>query len=326
MKHRKIVLLKDASVDGNGRLEGYAAVYGNIDDGGDMILQGALKNAIPRFLKEGFISWGHDWNTPIAMPKAAHEDANGLFIAADFHSTPTAQEKRTITMERLAAGLSMGLSIGYGDVKSRRMPHYNELTQIDRLFETGIVTVPMNTMAGVASAKSLKAAADDVAQATWALNAINQLLENESADAAEPDADPGDAEEVNALISARDSLLRFLNLESAEVGTADDLADAAVEDACMPMYMGRTYANDADAVERALKALVKRSRSVARPRKEGRVLSASNRTRLESLIEALAAAQSDLTDLLASADPSSDKGLAIAALAARARSLGVPLV
>lgn len=314
---RKLVLLKDASVDKNGRLEGYGAVYGNVDDGGDVILNGAMADAIPRFLKEGFISWGHDWNVPVAMPKGASEDSKGLYFDAQFHSTPAAQEKRTITKERLDAGLTMGLSIGYGEVTKKRLTTHTELSKIGRLFEVGLVTVPMNGLAGVAG---IKAAADDVQSATYALNLINQLLEGEAQDTA--DGDPDGPDEVDALMAARDALLRFVSLESAEVGTDNDLAEAAAE----PSYlMGRQpYPAHIESIETALKALVTRSNAVARLRKEGRVLSTTNRSRLEGLLTALATASVDITDLLASTDPEAGKGHLLAAIE-RARFLGVPV-
>jgi len=64
-------------------------------------------------MREGFIAYGHDWMNPVAMPTSATEDGVGLAIGGQFHGTPRAQEARQITTERLAAGKSVGLSIGY---------------------------------------------------------------------------------------------------------------------------------------------------------------------------------------------------------------------
>lgn len=152
---RKVLPLDSASVDdtGSGEFSGYANVFGIVDDGGDKVLKGAFKSVIPQFLKEGFISWNHDWATPVAMPIEATEDAKGLLIKARFHGTATAQDARRITQERLAAGLSMGLSIGYevGDAKDTN--YGRDIASFKRLFETGLVLVPMNRPSNVTAAK-----------------------------------------------------------------------------------------------------------------------------------------------------------------------------
>jgi HK97 family phage prohead protease len=362
---RKVVLLKEASVNGHGRLEGYGAVYGNIDDGGDELEAGSMAPAIPGFMSSGFVSWGHDWEVPVAYPKAASEDSHGLYLDAQFHSTAAAQEKRTITKERLDAGLTMGLSIGYGDVKAERTPEKRLIKSVGRLYEIGLVMVPMNAAAGVAGVKAatadcptcdgsgkimqgnrkcpdcngtgsvmkgLKAAADNVSSATYVLSTLNELIESESMDAQE-DGDTTDAAEVDALVRARDSLLEFIAAESAEVGTADDLEDVAEENAARAAlassygWMGRNrvpYATHIASVEAGLKALVARSRAVSRLRKEGRVLSSANRSRLGELATALAAGEADIRDLLASTDTGkAARAAEIEYLLAQAADLGV---
>lgn len=71
---------------------GVAAMMGNLDEGNDVIAQGAFKDAIAGFLRAGFVPEGHDWySKPVAMPKSAHEDGNKLVVEAEFHSTPSAR-------------------------------------------------------------------------------------------------------------------------------------------------------------------------------------------------------------------------------------------
>jgi HK97 family phage prohead protease len=329
---RRVVELKQAALSDNGRLSGYGAVYGNIDDGGDEIMPGALAKAIPGFLKSGFLSWGHDWNDPVAFPVAAHEDASGLWIDAQFHSTPSAQEKRQIAKERIAAGLSMGLSIGYGEVKAERLPDRRKLLEIDRLYEVGLVMVPMNQEANVANLKSAtKAAADNVAQAAYCLMTLNELIESESLDAASGDDDAADdAVDVENLVRARNYLLLFIEAESMEIGTTGDLQDVAAEAAAAAQtwgYMGRQpFADHLANVTAALKAAASRAQAIARLRKEGRVLSAANRTRLEGLLESLAASETEIRDLLASTEPDTGKAARAAEidyLLMQARDLGL---
>lgn len=141
---------------GSGTFEGYAATYGNVDRGGDVIHRGAFSDAIPGFLRDGFIAIGHDWKTAVAYPTAAVEDDHGLYIRAAFHSTTLAQDARTTMRERLSQGKSVSLSIGYdlpSDGYKADRDGLRHLHKIFPLFETSIVTVPMNPLALLTGAK-----------------------------------------------------------------------------------------------------------------------------------------------------------------------------
>jgi HK97 family phage prohead protease len=136
-----------------GEFEGYASVYDVVDGGADVVDPGAFAKALPDFMRDGFISWHHAWDVPVAMPKAAYEDDNGLFLAGRYHSTPKAQEARTIAAERHEAGLRTGLSIGYGVEDYAMEGKVRHLKTIHPLYEVGLVMVPMNREANVTGAK-----------------------------------------------------------------------------------------------------------------------------------------------------------------------------
>lgn len=143
--------------DGRGGFSGYASTFGGVDSYKDTIMPGAYAKTIEPFLSSGFIAIGHSWSDmPIAFPTDAKEDANGLLITAEFHSTPLAQDARKVVQERLAAGKSIGLSIGYRVPEggsTMRKDGIRELTDIE-LFEVSLVTVPADSRAGVTDAKS----------------------------------------------------------------------------------------------------------------------------------------------------------------------------
>lgn len=227
----KVLALSKASVSETGEFSGLGAAFGNVDDGGDIIDKGFFAPVIDEFLAEGFIAWGHDWNNPVAMPTAAEETDEGLMLSGVFHSHATAQEKRLITAERLAANKTMGLSIGYEVDQSNADDEtgVRHLVTAKRLFEVSLVMVPMNRLAGVSGVK------------------------------------------------------------------------------------GSPYAEQADQLITDVRSLVERSKNLSRMRgKEGRVLSAANRERLESLVESLAAAMSDIRELLASTEaPDAGKAAAL---------------
>lgn len=141
--------------EGNGTIAGYGSVFGNVDSYNDAVMPGAYAGTLDKFLKSGFIAVGHDWSvSPVAYPVEAYEDDHGLFLRAEFHSTPEAQSARRVVSERMAAGKSVGLSIGYtvGDATFRE-DGVRELRAVD-LYEVSIVTVPANREAVVTGAKS----------------------------------------------------------------------------------------------------------------------------------------------------------------------------
>lgn len=181
---RKMFEVRGASLDEN-RISGGPAVMGNMDRGADVIYPGAFKSALPEFLKSGFVAVGHKWDElPVAMPVSAQEKGNVLHSEAVFHSTPAAQAARTVASERLAQGLSVGLSIGFGMENDDFAFHPNGATllahaqksgcdmslfdksiaqfngpcrsimSVSELYEWSIVPVPMNPAASADSAKS----------------------------------------------------------------------------------------------------------------------------------------------------------------------------
>lgn len=154
---RKVLALDQASVDTEaGTGQGLAAAFGNVDDGGDVILKGFFEPVIDDFLVNGFMSWAHRWDEPVAWPTKAGETDIGLDVGWQYHTTPDAQVARTITAERLAAGKSMGLSIGYEvEEEQFREDGVRLLIKASRLFEVGMVLVPMNRLAGVTDSKSV---------------------------------------------------------------------------------------------------------------------------------------------------------------------------
>lgn len=155
---KRSLLLEVKSFDssGNGYLEGYGAVKGNIDSYGDVITDGAFKN-LDKFIGSGFMAEGHDWKSAIGWVEDAREDSKGLWVKLAFHSTPDAQMVRTKAQERVDAGRSVGLSIGffttaYSDAE-RDGVKVRELREVE-VYEVSVVTVPANSQATATSVKS----------------------------------------------------------------------------------------------------------------------------------------------------------------------------
>lgn len=157
---RKQLVFSDVSLKmgpkGAGRLMGYASTWGNVDRQGDVVLPGAFKDSIDFFVKTGFIAQGHDHaGLPLATIDVAREDDMGLWVEADFHSTPEAQTARTVTAERIDRGKSVALSIGYTvpqDGSEFREDGVRLLKSID-VYEASLANIPANPLALVAGVK-----------------------------------------------------------------------------------------------------------------------------------------------------------------------------
>ena len=154
---RKTAEFKDVAITSSspdGSISGVLSSFGNVDSYQDTVLPGAYKGTIPDFIERGFLSWSHAWDVPVGTISDAKEVKDGLYLAADFHGTPQAQQARQITAERLSRQKTMGLSIGYEATKSAmRDDGIRELREI-KLYEAGLVMVPADSFALVSSVKS----------------------------------------------------------------------------------------------------------------------------------------------------------------------------
>lgn len=154
---------------GNGYLEGYLAVFNNVDDGGDRILPGAFRDTLEEFKRTGFFAVNHNWDAlPIGYVDDAYEDNIGLWVRFAYHSHQAAQDARSVAKERLAAGKSVGESIGYeilpGGVLPGKDGSRRDLTKLG-VFEGSQVSVPMNRRALATAVKGQTAPPKDTPKA-----------------------------------------------------------------------------------------------------------------------------------------------------------------
>lgn len=172
------------SENNSGQIEGYGSVFNVIDEGGDIIVQGAYANVLDQFLLTGFTGESHNWNfsASIGYPVSAYEDDYGLYIVRQFYDTPDAQNVRKKVSQRLQANKAVGLSVGFTAakvltiyranyaaelpkyirpellesqlVKAQSFPMIRVIQEVKHLFEDSIVCSPMNRMALVSRVKS----------------------------------------------------------------------------------------------------------------------------------------------------------------------------
>src|SRR5260370_41402004 len=106
------------AVGGTGELEGYASVFGNVDQGGDVVLPGAFRKTLADWSRSKQplpLIADHDLSTDgvIGSAKQAREDVTGLRVKAGVSSDTRAQRVRKTQIE----GHLKGMSVTYETVK-----------------------------------------------------------------------------------------------------------------------------------------------------------------------------------------------------------------
>jgi len=134
-----------------GTFEGYASVFGNVDDYGDIMMPGAFTKTLLERADRVKVLWQHDPWTPIGKPIEMREDKAGLYTKSKISQTQAGRDALTL----LRDGVVNELSIGYRTIKeNRREDGTRELLEV-KLYEYSLVTWAANDLAVVTGVKSL---------------------------------------------------------------------------------------------------------------------------------------------------------------------------
>ncbi|MBS7542010.1 HK97 family phage prohead protease [Ancylobacter oerskovii] len=143
-----------AQIEADGSFEGYAALFGRVDLGRDLILHGAFSRSLAERGAGGVrMLFQHDPAEPIGVWTEIREDATGLFVRGRLMSD-VARAREVLALMR--AGAIDGLSIGFRAVEGRTDPRsrVRRLSRID-LWEVSVVTFPMQPDARIDAVKRL---------------------------------------------------------------------------------------------------------------------------------------------------------------------------
>lgn len=149
------------------KFEGYASTFGNVDRGGDIVVKGAFKDSI-KDLKSRAVNvpgtdmqklmpalWQHDCREPIGSFVEMEEDDRGLFVKGILPKDDDLVRGRV--MPQMKAGSVSDMSIGFLieelSFEGEDEDIVRKLKKI-QLFETSLVTIPMNTEANITEFKS----------------------------------------------------------------------------------------------------------------------------------------------------------------------------
>lgn len=145
---QKTMSLDVKAVGDEGQIEGYGAVFGNVDSYGDIIQAGAFMDSLrsrkPKMLYQ------HRMEDPIGVWDEYKEDQKGLYMKGRIATKST---KGRDAYELVKAGAIDGLSIGYITRDYDMEGNNRRLKSVD-LIETSLVTMPANSEAMVTSVKN----------------------------------------------------------------------------------------------------------------------------------------------------------------------------
>jgi HK97 family phage prohead protease len=145
------------SLDDEGTFSGYGSVFDVEDLGGDIVARGAFTETLATHAKNGTMPallWQHDSDKPIGVYTEMKEDSHGLYVEGQI-CLDSVLGKEAYAL--LKMGALSGLSIGYWPKKWEwdEDEWTRTLTEVE-LWETSMVTFPMNPSARIESVKALE--------------------------------------------------------------------------------------------------------------------------------------------------------------------------
>lgn len=129
-------------VDSEGRFAGYASLFGEVDQGGDIVMPGAFTKSLAKKGRSGVrMLFQHDPKEPVGVWTHLEETPEGLWAQGRLlEGVPRSKALRALIAEKAVDGLS----IGFRTVRATRESQTGRrrLWQVD-LWEISIVTFPM---------------------------------------------------------------------------------------------------------------------------------------------------------------------------------------
>ncbi len=138
----------------SGEFSGHAAIFDNVDDGGDVIERGAFSRTIKAdFDRIKILSQHNECELPIGKPLELREDEKGLFVRGKISDTMKGRDIQTLLKDGVLNELSIGYDAVAFDFDSEKgIRHLKEI----KLWEISIVTWAMNNQAKIDEVKSLE--------------------------------------------------------------------------------------------------------------------------------------------------------------------------
>lgn len=152
VEHKAVGFEIKKEPDADGVFEGYASVFGVVDQGMDVVERGAFAKSLGAGRKVKML-WQHDMSQPIGVWDEIREDERGLYVKGRILKDV---QKGAEAMALMRAGAIDSMSIGYRTIEA--IPEgggrIRKLMEVD-LFEVSLVTFPMLPDAKITAMKSI---------------------------------------------------------------------------------------------------------------------------------------------------------------------------
>lgn len=181
MKTKHFELQVKAAEEGEGRISGYASVFGNKDSYGDIVIKGAFNNFLNKINSSGKVVpvfYGHNMEDPkanIGRALSLSEDDYGLKFDAQLDLSGDTYGH--IVYEQLKDGRLDSMSFGYRVLDYSMEKDATELKELE-LFEISVVPIPANPAAKITEVKAGRAiSAKNMDLIRRAYEALGELLD-----------------------------------------------------------------------------------------------------------------------------------------------------
>ena len=157
-------------------IQGYASVFGQGDQSGDIVQKGAYSGSLARLAAENRrvkMLWQHDPAQPIGVWDEVREDGRGLWVKGRLLDATRIGREAAALIE---AGAIDGLSIGFRTLKSTKNDKGQRLLSELELWEVSLVTFPMLPSARVAAKGDDLMGERDLRELAAALDGARQEL------------------------------------------------------------------------------------------------------------------------------------------------------
>lgn len=209
----KSLEIKDQSVDMDQRIiEGYASTR-DIDQGNDIIHEGAFSKTIRERFPVGKIKVLRNHNALIGIPLEMREDGNGLWTKSRISKTQAGDETLELARDGALSAMSIGYSIPSG--KSEEKDGIRHIKEV-KLFEYSMVDFPMNESAIITGVKQIEHALrsgvlyEEREPLLKALQELEALIKSQPGKTTENVDEPQDVSEALAALKDFDDYLRKL--------------------------------------------------------------------------------------------------------------------
>lgn len=197
MKTKHFELQVKAAEEGEGRISGYASVFGNKDSYGDIVVKGAFNSFLSKIASNGKVVpvfYGHNMEDPkanIGRVLGLSEDDYGLKFDAQLDLSGNTYGN--IVYEQLKDGRLDSMSFGYRVLDYSMEKNATELRELE-LFEISVVPIPANPAAKITEVKAGRAiSAKNMDLIRRAYEALGELLD------AYGEEDPGNEEKATGI-------------------------------------------------------------------------------------------------------------------------------